>query len=431
MTTPRIIEADWTWIEGRFAAGIQLEVTTEGRIERCGALGLEADLRLAERALLPGFVNAHSHAFQRGLRGRGERFPAGRGSFWTWREAMYDLVDKLDGDLLYKLCRSAFDEMRTAGITSVGEFHYLHHEDSAARDFAFDEVVLRAASDSGLRIVLLEAYYRTGGIGQPLAGGQLRFEVPDPETYWAQVERLEAVVDAPRQTLGAVAHSIRAADPGEVAELHAEARRRGMVFHMHLEEQRQEVEASRQAYGRSPVELLVDRLDPGKEFTAVHCTHTTSAQLTSWFERGAGVCICPLTEANLADGIADLENLGAGASLSLGTDSNARISMLEEMRWLEYAQRLAREERGVLTGNEGQCAARLLASATEHGATALGLQAGRIAPGLLADFVVLDLEAPSLAGWTPDTLAAALVFGAGDSVVAGTCVGGSWQWSAR
>ena len=426
----QVVEADQTWRDGRFESGVQVAIDSAGRIAEIGDLGREPDLRLAGRALLPGFVNAHSHAFQRGLRGHGERFPAGSGSFWTWREAMYGLVGRLDAERLFALSRAAFDEMRDAGMTSVGEFHYLHHDDAAAFDFAFDRVVLEAAAASGIRIVLLQAYYRSGGIGRPLADTQRRFATSDPAAYWRQIDRLQEALAGPGQSLGAVAHSIRAADPEEMEELHTEARRRGMVFHLHLEEQRQEIEACREAYGAAPIELLLDRLEPGPETTAVHCTHTPATQLARWTGGGAGVCLCPLTEANLADGIADLRSLDPAATLCLGSDSNARISMLEEMRWLEYVQRLAGERRGVLTDGAGDTAPRLLACATEHGANALGLDAGRIAVGRWADFAVIDLAAPQLAGWTPESLAASLVLGAGDGVVAGTCVGGAWRWSS-
>ena len=429
MTTTTIIEAEQTWLDDRFQRDIQVEVDAGGRIETVGALGRVPDLKLEAHALLPGFVNAHSHAFQRGLRGLGERFPAGSGNFWTWREAMYALVDRLDAEGVRALTRAAFDEMRCAGITSVGEFHYLHHVDADARDFALDEAILVAAKESGIRLVLLEAYYRTGGISQPLAGGQRRFAVASPSEYWEQIDRLAGLLTGATQSLGAVAHSIRAADAGEVAELHAEAKRRGLVFHMHLEEQRQELQACRDEYGQAPLELMMERLDAGAEFTAIHCTHTPARTLAQWTERGSGVCVCPLTEANLADGIADLRALPPEATLCLGTDSNARISMLEEMRWLEYVQRLAREERGVLTDAGGECGARLLASATLHGANALGLDAGRIAQGCWADFAAIDLDAPQLAGWSPDTLAAGLALGAGNGVVAGTCVGGAWRWA--
>lgn len=426
-----VIEADWTWTGRRFESGLRLEIDGD-RITRVSSDLRAPDRRFSGRAVLPGWVNAHSHAFQRGLRGRGETFPEDAGSFWTWRRAMYGLVAELDRTSLHRLCFQAFREMLAAGITTVGEFHYLHHDDPETQDFAFDEVVLGAAHEAGIRIVLLEAFYAHGGPGRPLEGAQRRFRVDDVETYWRQMDRLALRLDAATQSLGAVAHSLRAVDPGLVAELHREARRRGMVFHLHAEEQRQEVDAVVEAWGRRPVELLLERLDVGPDLTAVHCTHTPAAHLRAFARAGANVCICPLTEANLGDGLCDLAALrDAGGHLCLGSDSNARISMLEEMRWLEYGQRLGTESRGVLREERGEVAPVLLRAATEGGARALGLDAGRLEPGALADLVLVDLEAPALAGWDPATLAAALTLGAGDTVLAGTCVGGRWVVEPR
>ncbi len=429
------LTADLIWTGERFAEGLALEVDNAGTITALGpaaeppAPGVVLTHR-AGQALLPGFVNAHSHAFQRGLRGRGETFPAGAGDFWSWREAMYGLAGSVSTAELAGLCRQAFAEMRAAGITSVGEFHYLHHaatDPERGGDFAFDEVVLDAARTVGIRLVLLATYYRSGGIGQPLAGGQSRFATPSPAIYWRQLDHLASRLDPTTQSLGAVAHSIRAADPGEIAELHTEAKNRGLPFHMHVEEQPREIADCRAAHGQGPLALLVERLAPGPEFTAVHCTHSRGEALAAYLRNGANVCLCPLTEANLGDGIADLPAmLAAGGHLCLGTDSNARISMLEEARWLEYGQRLARERRGVLRNGQGDNARPLLAAATQGGARALGLPTGVLAPGRPADVVAIDLGAPSLAGTNPESLLAALLLGSGDEVIAATAVGGRW-----
>ena len=397
--------------------------------------------------LLPAPANCHSHAFQRGLRGRGETFPAEAGDFWSWRQEMYGLVSRLDRDTLFDLSLAAFREMRAAGVTTVGEFHYLHHDDPDARDFAFDEVVLAAAAEAPIRIVLLEVFYAHGGFADgggrsPLEGGQLRFATPGEDGYWAQMDRLASrVAGDPLQSLGAVAHSIRAATPEEVARLHAEARRRGLPFHMHVEEQVKEIEACVEAHGAPPMALLLDRLelgsDVGGRFTAVHCTHTDPDHLERFIDAGGHPCVCPLTEANLGDGIPPLAELWArstdpdAAHLCLGTDSNARISMLEEARWLEYGQRWAERRRGVLRAQrgagEGEVAPGLLNAATAGGAASLGVDAGRVESGAWADFATVDLAHPRLAGCDADTLAAALVFGADDGVLAESCLAGAWS----
>ena len=429
MNREQVIEADLTWIEGRVESGLQVRVDTDGRIAEVGRLERRITNRLRDRALLPGFVNVHSHAFQRGLRGKGERFPAGVGDFWTWREAMYALVERLDQRELFRLSLQAFEEMRDAGITTVGEFHYLHHAGDGT-DYELDRIVLDAAAEAGIRIVLLQAYYATGGIGQPLGSAQRRFRSTDVDAYWKQIDRLESALDAQTQSLGAVAHSIRAASLEDISALHAEARRRGLPFHMHVEEQRREIEECVAAYGRPPMRVLLDTLDIGDNLTAVHCTHTTPVDLRQFLQAGGTVCVCPLTEANLGDGLPQLDPVPDMLDrLSLGSDSNARISPIEEMRWLEYGQRLRNESRGVLRTGEGEVAPTVIQAATAGGARALGLRAGRIDAGHWADLVVIDLEHPSIQGWELETLAEALVSGADNGVVRGTYVGGNWRES--
>jgi formimidoylglutamate deiminase len=246
--------------------------------------------------------------------------------------------------------------------------------------------------------------------------------------YWKQMDRLESALDRRTQSLGAVAHSIRAAKLDDIAALHAEARRRGLPFHMHTEEQRREIEECVAAYGRAPMRMLLDTLGIGGSLTAVHCTHTAPEDLRQFLQAGGTVCVCPLTEANLGDGLPFLEPVpDLLERLSLGTDSNARISPLEEMRWLEYGQRLRKERRGVLRSGEGEVASAVLDAATDGGARALGLPTGRLETGHWGDLVVIDLEHPSLEGCEVDALAEALVSGADNAVVRGTYVGGNWK----
>ena len=221
---------------------------------------------------------------------------------------------------------------------------------------------------------------------------------------------------------------MRAVTPRQIADLHAEARRRGLPFHMHVEEQRQEIADCEAAYRRRPMALLLDELEIDAGFTAVHCTHTAPDDLERFVAAGGNVCVCPLTEANLGDGIPPLAAVPAARDrLCLGSDSNARISMLEEARWLEYGQRLAGERRGVLRDGRGRFAAGLLAAATANGAGALAVEAGAVAPGLWADFVTVDLDHPQLAGSEPGHLAEALLLGCGDGVLDETCLAGRWH----
>ena len=426
-----LIEADLTWTGERFEPGIQIRIGDDGRITKVGPLGEAPDLRLHGRALIPGMVSTHSHAFQRGLRGRGERFPAGAGSFWTWREAMYDLVDRLDPDTFQSLCLQTFREMRAAGVTCVGEFHYYHHGPELD-GWAFDERVLRAASEAGIRIALIQSYYRTGTFGQPLEGAQRRFGSPSTAAFWEQVDRLSGLLDPRTQTLAASVHSLRAASLEDLHAVYDEARRRDLVFHIHVEEQIREVQDSLAFYGRRPMSLLLETLGTATDVTAVHCTHTDPEDMERFVAGGGTVCLCPLTEGNLGDGIAGVPHLREiGGTVCLGSDSNARISSLEDMRWLEYAQRLATRSRGVVRDHDGNVGRVLLQAATVDGARALDVEAGRIEPGLWADLAAIDLGAPSLAGWEPDMLLDALIFGASEETVAATCVGGRWMEHRR
>jgi formimidoylglutamate deiminase len=423
----RLLEADLTWTGAAFEPGIQIAIGDDGRITTVGRLARPGAERLTGRALLPGFVDAHSHAFQRGLRGSGERFPSGGGSFWTWRQAMYALVESLDRASLRRISAQAFREMRDAGITTVGEFHYVHHEREG--DFALDDAILQAATDAGIRMVLLYSFYATGAPGRPLEGGQRRFATASVDQYWRQLDRVAGCLDAATQTLGVAPHSIRAASPGDIGLLYSEARRRDLPVHLHVEEQRREIEESIAAYGRPPMPVILDAVEGGA-FTAVHCTHTADADMARFLDVGGIACLCPLTEGNLGDGIPRLERAhAAGDRLAIGTDSNHRLAMFEELRWLEYGQRLRGELRGALPDSAGDVAPTLLAAATTGGARALAVPAGRIAPGCWADLVAVDLGAPALVELPRDRLLAALVFGAGNGAIAGTYVGGKWRAS--
>jgi formimidoylglutamate deiminase len=317
--------------------------------------------------------------------------------------------------------------MRDAGITSVGEFHYVHHEREG--DFALDDAILEAAADAGIRMVLLYCFYATGAPGRPLEGGQRRFVTPSVDEFWRRVDLLTRRLDPATQTLGVAPHSIRAASPEHIRLIHREAMRRGMPVHLHVEEQRREIEESVAAYGRPPMAIILDAVEGGA-FTAVHCTHTTDEDMGRFLQAGGTVCLCPLSEGNLGDGIPRLGRAhAAGGRLAIGSDSNNRLSMLEEMRWLEYGHRLRDEMRGAFPDADGEVAPTLLAAATTGGARALSLPAGRIAAGCWADFVAVDLRAPGLGDTPPERVLAAIVFGAGNEAIAGTYVGGTWRAS--
>lgn len=412
-----ILEADWTWTGARFEAGVAVELGDDGRIASVGSTAGRPTTRLERRALLPGFVNAHSHAFQRGLRGSGETFPRDKGSFWTWREAMYGLVSRMDAETLHRLTTACFREMLRSGITTVGEFHYLHH-DHTNDGWAFDEVVLDAARTAGIRIVLLETYYQEGGFGKALEPAQHRFQAHGVEPFFRNWDRLRDAVDGSLASLGVVVHSVRAATVADLAAVCRGAADRGAVLHMHLEEQWQEIHDCREATGGTPMALVLEHGVVDERFTGVHCTHTTPDDMARFLDAGATVCVCPLTEANLGDGLCDLGWIRErGGTVSVGTDSNARIDFFEELRWLELGQRLREEKRGVWFDERGAVAPRLLQAATTSGARSLGVEAGTLEAGKLADCFTVDLDRAGLAHVPPGGLDAALTFGVGAEVV--------------
>ena len=437
---------DLLWKDGRFQAGLAVELGPDGRIasvrDAAHARGRPGEVRrLHGRALLPGFVNAHSHAFQRLLRGRTQWRPRAhaRADFWTWREAMYDLVLSLGEEALAEASRACFREMLRAGFTAVGEFHYLHRgRDGAAPDppDRFARVVVDAARDAGIRVVLLHAAYATGAIGEPLCDRQRRFATPDLEGYLDGLDRLsEALGRAGGASVGAAPHSLRAVPREWLGPIAAWCERSSAPLHMHVSEQPAEVEASLEAYGVRPVRVLADEGLLSPRFTAVHATHLEPPEADLLGEAGATVCACPTTERDLADGFLPLEQLrSARVPIAIGSDSNVIIDPFEELRCLEYHERLRTGRRVVVAepapradGGEPdrlECAPPLLDIGTRAGARSLGVEAGAIEPGLLADLVAVDLDHPTLEGWGADSLAALLVFCAPASVVREVWVGG-------
>jgi formiminoglutamate deiminase len=376
----------YAWIDGRVQRDVRIDVDG-GRFTaiRPGARP-EGATRL-DGMVLPGLANAHSHAFHRVLRGRTHD---GRGSFWTWREQMYAVAGRLDPDSYHALARAVYGEMALAGITCVGEFHYLHHgPDGApyADPNAMGHALIAAAHDAGIRITLLDTLYLTSSVdGRPLEGVQRRFGDGDADR-WA--ERVAGIVTAPHARAGAAAHSVRAVPADQLKTLAGRP-----VLHVHLSEQRAENDQCRAVHGCTPAELL-DRhglLGPGT--TAVHATHLTGTDVTAL--RDTGVCFCPTTERDLADGIGPARALAdAGSPLSLGSDSHAVIDVLAEARALEMDERLATERRGHFT------AADLVDAATNH--ASLGWDdAGRIAAGGRADLVAVSLDTVRTAGALPE-----------------------------
>jgi formimidoylglutamate deiminase len=434
-----VLIPDLLYRDGAFRSGIGVEYDeATGRMTRVAAAteaGTPESIRLRGVALMPGFVNAHSHAFQRLIRGRTQWRPAdGRvPDFWSWRQAMYHAALRLSPDDVYHASRFCFVEMLRAGITTVGEFHYLHN-DTAGRPYAdpaeLARRVLAAAVDAGIRICLLNVCYMTAGIGRPLRPEQRRFGTPDVAAFLDTTQLLaDEAGSAELVSVGVAPHSVRAVSRETVRALHDWSRSRGLPCHMHVSEQPAEVEACVAAYGRRPVELLNDDGVLGDGFTAIHATHISDAEVRMLAESGATVCACPGTERDLGDGFLRAADLvRAGGRIALGTDSQTVIDLLEEMRLVEYNERLQRLERVVIT-RSGDAARRvhaplLLEMATSAGARSLHLPTGALEAGALADMIGIDLGHPALAGWTPATLPAMIALCAPADVVRDVWVGG-------
>jgi formimidoylglutamate deiminase len=375
--------------------------------------------------LLPGFVNTHSHVFQRALRGRTYRPLSKQDTFWTWRNAMYAEAQRLNPDLLYKSALHTYGEMLAAGYTSVGEFHYVHHRPGGqpyADPNAMSEAVIQAGRDAGIRVVLLMTAYAQSGFSQPPEEGQRRFCDASVDAYLNRVEALR-ITGAP---IGVAPHSVRAV-PGEWFRVIADySHLHELPLHVHADEQVAEIEQCQAAHGCTPIELLERFGALGAMTTIVHATHANATEIALLAQYGCTVCVCPTTEGDLGDGIAPYaEFLAAHIPLAIGSDSNTRLDPIEELRWAEYSARMRYQRRRVLVADElASPGPLLLEYGSRYGARALGLETGVIAPGMLADFVAVDMNHPSLAGWNAEDFLDVLFLGTSSEVVVGTWVGG-------
>lgn len=421
--------AEHAWLRGAVRPGVVLTTDAAGRLTEVRTAVAEPPVgSVSLRGLtVPGLANAHSHFFHRALRGTAQ--PGGDapdasggagGTFWTWRETMYAAAARLTPDSSFELARAVYTEMALAGVTCVGEFHYLHHQPDGtpyAEPNAMGQALLAAAAEAGIRITLLDTCYLSAGFGEPPTPPQRRFS-DTTAARWA--ERADALRDGPTARIGAAVHSVRAVPAAELAPVVAWAERRGAPLHLHLSEQPAENEACRRAHGRTPTRLLADHGALGPRTTAVHATHLTAEDIALLGRTGTGVCLCPTTERDLADGIGPAALLAAaGCPLSLGSDSHAVIDILEEARAVELHERLRSHTRGHFT------AAELLRAATERGHAALGWpEAGRLEPGALADFTTIALNSVRTAGPAPALAVRAAVFAATSADVRHTVVGG-------
>jgi len=409
--------AQWAWRGGEEAiANVRITVSN-GVISNVedGVDAQASDVCIAG-VVMPGLVNAHSHAFHRALRGRTH---GGSGDFWSWRTPMYEIANRLTPETYGELAAMTFAEMALSGITGVGEFHYIHHQADGTKYTDPNEMglaMVEASKRAGIRMALLDVAYLHGGLDkpEPLAE-QKRFSDGTIDSW---LDRVDALGEGGEGwTVGMAPHSVRAVHPSELEEV--VANRHGKVVHVHVSEQPAENAACIAATGKTPTQVLADAGLLGRHFTAVHATHLTATDISLLGSSHSGVCMCPTTERDLADGVGPASSLSAGgAVLSLGSDSNAFIDLFEEARAVETDERLVTGKRGV------HSPASLLIAATTGGATALGWGQYGIQIGAPADFIALSLDSVRLASFDGAHGAAHIVHAASAADVRDVWVGG-------
>ncbi len=417
--------------------GLTLAVDERGHFDELPASEVRdgSSTQIIRGVAIPGFINAHSHAFQRGFAGLAESRTTGHDSFWTWRDAMYEFTRTLQPDDCRTWARQAYAEMLRAGYTTVGEFHYLHNDPRGktySHRLAMIEPLVEAANDVGINLCILPVLYqRSGFSGSSPDGVQARFVLSDDAFLELIHECRQRWSQTPWLQVGVAFHSLRAVTPETIERLlpivhgaipHASV-------HIHVAEQAKEVEACRHHLQASPVKLLLDRCGLDDHWCLVHATHTTTAELQEIAARRSVVALCPTTEANLGDGIFPAAAYAAaGGKWTIGSDSQVCIDPRSELRLLEYGQRLQTQTRAVLSDDHRSVGRWLCEASWRGGAQAVRMPLGRIAPGHSADFVVLDPDHPSLAGRSEDRLLDSLIFCEHGNPVQSVYVRGQCRW---
>lgn len=377
---------------------------------------------------LPGLCNAHSHAFQRALAGHTEhRGPNDRDNFWTWRDRMYRLAAAVDAEALTAIARQAYSEMVASGYTAVAEFHYLHSEPGRPPGTVMFDALRAAAADSGIRMTYVPVLYERGGFDDaPLSEEQRRF-AHTTEQFLAHYRKCRDIA-GDDLVVGIGAHSLRAVTEASLTAIAAAAEDDKAPMHIHIAEQRLEVEQSLALRHRRPVRWLMERHELNERWCLVHATHIDADEVAALAASGAVVCLCPSTEANLGDGIFPLSAyLKHGGRIAIGSDSHISINPFEELRWLEYGQRLLAEQRNIAAIGMRNTGRSLFERAATGGALAAGTTSGRIAAGHAADLVLLDDTDPMLLGHDTESLLDALVFSGYSLPIERVMVNGEWR----
>lgn len=416
-------------------ACVRIEVSPDGNIVGVRANDEGQGCERLSGPVVAGMPDLHSHAFQRAMAGLVQRLEPAESTFWGWRQAMYRFLEALTPEDVVAVAAQLYIELLKGGYTTVAEFHYLHnapdgrpYADPAEMCLAIHE----AARNAGIGLTLLPSLYMTGGFdGRALEGGQRRFHL-DPDGLFRLLDRLDAIFrDDPARRIGIAPHSLRAVPAPVLRQTVGEMRRRDPTapIHIHVAEQVREVEECLAHAGRRPLALLADTvaLDPG--FCLIHATHLDDAETAALADSQAVAGLCPTTEADLGDGVFRLvDHLDGGGRIGIGTDSQASTCAADELRLMEYAQRLTRRRRLVAaTPAEPNTGGRLWRAALAGGAQAAGRPVGRIAPGFRADLLVLDADHPSLVATPDDRLLDAMIFAPGPSPIRHVMVDGAWR----
>jgi formimidoylglutamate deiminase len=377
--------------------------------------------------VIPGIPNAHSHAFQRALAGRAEH-GSNRNSFWTWRHLMYALASRLDAQALEAIASQLYAEMLSAGYTSVVEFHYTHRgTDESEPGGQMYEALARAADRTGIRLIYAPVLYERADFDEPAPTPEQARFVMSCESYLAHVEWVLARVESPNSIALAV-HSLRAVTPASLTAVADRAKSLECPLHIHVAEQQREVDHCEKTYGARPVQWLLDNHEVDERWTMVHATHIDAGECKALAESGAVAALCPSTEANLGDGLFPLEAyLRCGGSVAIGSDSHVTVDPFEELRWLEYGQRLITHRRNVAALASGHTGRDLMSAVQTGGTDAAGLPRHGIESGGVADLLVLDEEHPVLLAHEPETLLDALVFSAHGRPIDRVMVHGEWR----
>ena len=419
----RLLWAPRAWIDGRWRDQVLLHIDAQGRFDQVLAeVACPASAQVLPGPVLPSLVNAHSHAFQRAFVGLAERRSAERDDFWGWRDRMYAVALRIGPEMLRAVAAQLYTELLQGGFTQVCEFHYLHHApDGQPYDdpLAMSRALVAAADDAGIGLTLLPVLYERAGFDQPaLRADQRRFATTVPQVL-ALRDGIRAL-GAARVNAGVAVHSLRAASPASIEALCRRVEDDDAPLHIHVAEQTGEVDECLRITGCRPMEWLARQVPLDRRWQLVHATHALPSEIEAVARTGAGVVICPGTEANLGDGLCDLPAwLSHQVPCSIGTDSHVVRQWPAELRWLEYGQRLALRQRNVCAapGEQPATAARLFDAALAASAAPAGLPAWGLVPGARADFLVLDDGDASLRGVPPSHRLDALVFSSpGDAI---------------